>query len=70
MVLNIIPLNTKDNNSRPRTGAPVSGDESSVYSALVNPPTESEVYFVSDDDYYGPPNYPSPTSYIPSPSQP
>ena len=40
MVLDIIPLNTKDNNDRPTMGASVAKDKSSVDSLLVHTPTE------------------------------
>ena len=69
-VLGIIPLNTKDNNVRPPTGAPVSDDNSIVDYLLGHRHIESQGYFVSDDSYDGSPNSPSPYSNISSPSQP
>ena len=42
MVPGIIPLNTKDGDARPPTGAPISGDKSSFVSLLGHLPTESE----------------------------
>ena len=49
---------------------PVSDDNSSVYSLLGHPPTESERDFVSGDADDGPSNYPSTASKILSPSHP
>ena len=68
-VPDIIPLNTKDNDSRPPTGAPISDDESIVDSFLGHPPTESEGYVVSVDAKDGPTHSPSPASDISSPPQ-
>ena len=63
-------MNKKDNGARPPAGDLVSDDKSSVDSPLGHPPTELELYLVSDDTDDGPSNSPSPDSNIPSPSQP
>ena len=44
-VPDIVPMNTKDKDTRPTTGPPISDYNSSVYSSLGHPPTESEGFF-------------------------